>query len=144
MFYTLAPFEEWGEFQHLPNKMFSDFQEIKAEIEKETDRLTGTNKGISNKPIRLKIYSPHVLNLTLVDLPGMTRIPVGDQPRDIENQIRGMIMQFISNPNAIILSVTAANTDIANSDGINLAREVDPEGKKQKTNLFRFCIKLIA
>lgn len=110
--------------------MFSDFQEIKAEIERETDRLTGSNKGISNKPISLKVYSPHVLNLTLVDLPGMTRIPVGDQPRDIEHQIRSMIMQFISNPNAIILSVTAANTDIANSDGVKLAREVDPEGKK--------------
>merc|ERR1712137_864881 len=95
-----------------------------------TDRLTGSNKGISPKPISLKIYSPHVLNLTLVDLPGMTRIPVGDQPRDIEHQIRSMIMQFISNPNAIILVVSAANTDIANSDGIKLAREVDPEGTR--------------
>merc|ERR1712137_822917 len=95
-----------------------------------TDRLTGSNKGISPKPISLKIYSPHVLNLTLVDLPGMTRIPVGDQPRDIEHQIRSMIMQFISNPNAIILAVSAANTDIANSDGIKLAREVDPEGTR--------------
>ena len=109
--------------------MFSDFQKIKAEIEAETDRITGSNKGISNKPINLKIYSPHVLNLTLVDLPGMTRIPVGDQPRDIEHQIRSMLMKFISNPNAIILCVSAANTDIANSDGIKLAREVDPEGK---------------
>ena len=109
--------------------MFSDFNKIREEIELETDRVTGSNKGISNNPIRLKIFSPHVLNLTLVDLPGMTRIPVGDQPRDIEAQIRSMLMQYISNPNAIILSVTAANTDIANSDGIQLAKEVDPEGK---------------
>ena len=108
--------------------MFSDFQKIREEIEAETDKLTGSNKGISNKPIRLKIYSPHVLNLTLVDLPGMTRIPVGDQPRDIEKQIRSMILEYISNPNAIILSVSAANTDLANSDGIQLAKEVDPEG----------------
>merc|ERR1712137_1351248 len=122
------PFEEWGEFLHKPNEMFSDFDKIRQEIENETDRITGTNKGISNNPIRLKIFSPNVLNLTLVDLPGMTRIPVGEQPRDIEQQIRNMIMQYISNPNAIILSVTAANTDIANSDGIKLAKEVDPEG----------------
>ena len=40
----------------------------------ETDRLTGTNKGISSVPIYLKIYSPHVLNLTLVDLPGLTKV----------------------------------------------------------------------
>lgn len=123
-------FEEWGEFLHKPNEMFSDFQQIKAEIEKETDRVTGSNKGISHQPINLKIYSPHVLNLTLVDLPGMTRIPVGDQPKDIEHQIRKMLVQFISNPNAIILTVTAANTDIANSDGIKLAKEVDPDGTR--------------
>ena len=127
-FFCLAPFEEWGEFLHKPNEMFSDFDKIRQEIENETDRITGTNKGISDNPIRLKIFSPNVLNLTLVDLPGMTRIPVGEQPRDIEQQIRNMIMQYISNPNAIILSVTAANTDIANSDGIKLAKEVDPEG----------------
>ena len=129
IYFFLAPFEEWGEFLHKPNEMFSDFDKIRQEIENETDRVTGTNQGISNNPIRLKIFSPNVLNLTLVDLPGMTRIPVGEQPRDIEQQIRNMIMQYISNPNAIILSVTAANTDIANSDGIKLAKEVDPEGK---------------
>lgn len=54
--------------------MFYDFEKIREEIERETDRITGKNKGISNAPINLKIYSPHVLNLTLVDLPGMTRV----------------------------------------------------------------------
>ena len=33
-------------------------------------------KGISSEPIRLKIYSPKVLNLTLVDLPGVTKVSV--------------------------------------------------------------------
>jgi dynamin 1-like protein len=64
----------------------------------------------------------------MVDLPGLTKVPVGDQPKDIENQIRDMILKYISRPNAIILAVTAANTDIANSDGLKMAREVDPEG----------------
>jgi replication fork clamp-binding protein CrfC len=40
------------------------------------DRLSGTNKGISNTPINLRVYSPHVLNLTLVDLPGITKVLV--------------------------------------------------------------------
>lgn len=62
--------EEWGEFLHLPGQRFYDFAEINAEIARETDRVTGRNKGISNKTINLKIFSPHVLNLTLVDLPG--------------------------------------------------------------------------
>lgn len=57
-------------------------------------------------------------------------MPVGDQPKDIEVQIKEMVLKFISKPNAIILSVTAANTDLANSDGLKLAREVDPEGNR--------------
>lgn len=58
------------------------------------------------------------------------QVPVGDQPKDIERQIRDMVMKYISRPNAVILAVTAANTDLANSDGLKLAREVDPEGTR--------------
>jgi dynamin 1-like protein len=122
--------EEWGEFLHIPGQKFFDFAEIEAEIVRETDRATGRNKGISRKPINLKICSPHVLNLTLVDLPGMTKVSVGDQPLDIEDQIRSMCMNFISNPNAIILAVTAGNSDLANSDALKLAREADPDGER--------------
>jgi replication fork clamp-binding protein CrfC len=63
-----------------------------------------------------------------VDLPGLTKVPVGDQPADIEKQIREMVTKHISRPNAIILAVTSANTDLANSDGLKMAREVDPDG----------------
>ena len=60
----------------------------RAEIQAETDRETGNNKGISEKQIRLKISSPYVLTMTLVDLPGIARVPVGDQPVDIEVRLR--------------------------------------------------------
>lgn len=124
------PAEEWGEFLHLQGQVFTDFNKIREEIVKDTDKITGAGKGVSPHPINLKIFSPHVLNLTLVDLPGMTKVPVGDQPQDIEQQIRNMCLKFVSRRNAIILAVTAANTDLANSDGLNLARQVDPEGLK--------------
>jgi len=52
--------EEWGEFLHLPGQRFFDFEEIRAEIQRETERVSGKNKGISNKSINLKIFSPHV------------------------------------------------------------------------------------
>ncbi len=123
-----AAFSEWGEFLHKPNEMFYDFGQIREEIVRETDRLTGKNKGISNVAMHLKVYSPHVLNLTLVDLPGVTKVPVGDQPGDIETQIRRMVLQYIERPNAIVLAVTPANADLANSDALQLAREVDPDG----------------
>ncbi|OWB62413.1 hypothetical protein B5S31_g683 [[Candida] boidinii] len=120
--------EEWGEFLHLPGKQFFNFDDIRKEIVRETEAKTGKNAGISSVPINLRIYSPHVLTLTLVDLPGLTKVPVGDQPKDIEKQIKDMLLKFISKPNAIILAVNGANQDLANSDGLKLAREVDPEG----------------
>ncbi|XP_051548103.1 dynamin-1-like protein isoform X1 [Myxocyprinus asiaticus] len=122
--------EEWGKFLHTKNKIYTDFDEIRQEIENETERISGNNKGISDEPIHLKIFSPHVVNLTLVDLPGITKVPVGDQPKDIELQIRELILRYISNPNCIILAVTAANTDMATSEALKVAREVDPDGRR--------------
>ncbi|XP_017851998.1 dynamin isoform X4 [Drosophila busckii] len=119
---------EHGEFLHCKGKKFTSFDEIRKEIEDETDRVTGSNKGISNIPINLRVYSPHVLNLTLIDLPGLTKVAIGDQPVDIEQQIKGMIFQFIRKETCLILAVTPANTDLANSDALKLAKEVDPQG----------------
>lgn len=121
---------EWGEFLHLPGQKFYDFTKIREEIARDTEAKTGRNAGISPQPINLRIISPNVLTLTLVDLPGLTKVPVGDQPKDIEKQIKDMLMKYISRPSCIILAVTAANTDLANSDGLKLAREVDPEGTR--------------
>jgi dynamin 1-like protein len=64
----------------------------------------------------------------LIDLPGITKVPVGDQPLDIEEQIRKLISSYISNPNSLILAVTPANQDFATSEPLKLAREVDKEG----------------
>lgn len=122
--------DEWGKFLHTKNQIFTDFDEIRQEIENETERVSGNNKGISDEPIHLKIFSPNVVNLTLVDLPGITKVPVGDQPKDIEIQIRDLILKHIANPNCIILAVTAANTDMATSEALKVAREVDPDGRR--------------
>ncbi|XP_058510259.1 dynamin-3 isoform X1 [Solea solea] len=119
---------EYAEFLHCKGKKFVDFDEVRSEIEAETERITGSNKGISPIPINLRVYSPHVLNLTLIDLPGMTKVAVGDQPVDIEHQIRDMLMQFITKESCLILAVTPANTDLANSDALKISKEVDPQG----------------
>ncbi|KAI4822817.1 hypothetical protein KUCAC02_008342 [Chaenocephalus aceratus] len=119
---------EYAEFLHCKAKKFVDFDEVRSEIEAETERITGANKGISPIPINLRVYSPNVLNLTLIDLPGMTKVAVGDQPVDIEHQIRDMLLQFITKESCLILAVTPANTDLANSDALKIAKEVDPQG----------------
>ncbi|OJT13682.1 Dynamin-related protein DNM1 [Trametes pubescens] len=122
-------YSEWGQFLHI-DKRFTDFGEIRREIEQETFRVAGQNKGISKLPIHLRIYSPNVLDLTLVDLPGLTKIPVGDQPGDIERQIRSLVVDYISKPNCVILAVSGANVDLANSEALKLARQVDPQGRR--------------
>lgn len=66
-------FREWAQFLHI-DKKFTDFGEIRKEIEQETFRVAGQNKGVSKLPISLRIYSPDVLDLTLVDLPGLTKV----------------------------------------------------------------------
>ncbi|KAJ1982866.1 Dynamin- GTPase protein [Dimargaris verticillata] len=124
------PFPERAQFLHLPDRQFSDFSEVRQEIQRETERLAGPNKGICRTPIHLKITSPNVLNLTLVDLPGLTKLPVGDQPTDIEQQTRDLVMEYITKPNSIILSVSPANVDLVNSESLKLAREVDADGKR--------------
>ncbi|VDI51853.1 dynamin GTPase [Mytilus galloprovincialis] len=121
---------EYAEFLHQKNKYYSDFDQVRKEIEMETDRVTGGNKGISNIPINLRVYSPNVLNLTLIDLPGMTKVAVGNQPQDIEIQIRSMVLEFISKESCLILAVSPANTDLANSDALKIAKEVDPQGMR--------------
>ena len=59
----------------------------------------------------------------------MTKVPVGDQPPDIEIQIRNMLLEFISKDNCLILAISPANADLANSDALKIAKEVDPQGE---------------
>jgi dynamin 1-like protein len=71
-----------------------------------------------------------VVDLTLVDMPGITKVPTGDQPMDIEAKINELTMRYISPKNSIIMAVCAANVDLANSDGLKIARRVDPLGER--------------
>ena len=71
-----------------------------------------------------------MLGLTLVDLPGLTKVPIGDQPTDIEKQTRNLISEYIAKPNSIVLAVSPANVDIVNSEALKLARHVDPMGRR--------------
>uniref|UniRef100_A0AC35U1R0 Dynamin-type G domain-containing protein n=1 Tax=Rhabditophanes sp. KR3021 TaxID=114890 RepID=A0AC35U1R0_9BILA len=122
--------EDYAEFEHSPGKKFINFDKVRKEIETETDRLTGTKKGISKIRIVLKVYSPKFTTLTLVDLPGLTKVPVKDQPEDIGQQIQDMVLEYISQDTAIILAISPANCDLANSESLNIARMVDPNQER--------------
>ncbi|KAK8668000.1 hypothetical protein V6N13_105471 [Hibiscus sabdariffa] len=121
---------EYAEFLHAPKRRFTDFAAVRKEISDETDRITGKTKQISNIPIHLSIYSPNVVNLTLIDLPGLTKVAVEGQSDSIVEDIENMVRSYVEKPNCIILAITPANQDIATSDAIKLAREVDPSGER--------------
>lgn len=156
---TDSSYREWGQFLHI-DKKFTDFAEIRKEIEQETFRVAGQNKGVSKLPISLRIYSPDVLDLTLVDLPGLTKVR-HIVPFVIYINVRRslwVINQAISrgklgiwcliifqNPTgkwstysaqhslilySVILAVSPANVDLANSESLKLARSVDSQGRR--------------
>ncbi|KAG2258693.1 hypothetical protein Bca52824_077987 [Brassica carinata] len=122
--------EEYAEFLHLPKRKFIDFALVRKEIQDETDRITGKSKQISPVPIHLSIFSPNVVNLTLIDLPGLTKVAVEGQPETIVEDIESMVRTYVDKPNCIILAISPANQDIATSDAIKLAKEVDPTGER--------------
>lgn len=85
-----------------------------------TDKVAGKGKNIVDKSIVLNVYSHTCPDLTLIDLPGITRIPLAgsDQPNNIEQITRAMANRYVSDPRNIILCVIPANADISTSDGL--------------------------
>lgn len=101
----------WAIFEEIPGKKFFDFNEVRNNINVLTDKVAGIKKGIVDKPIILNVYSNTCPDLTLIDLPGITRIPLAgsDQPNDIEFITRNMAKRYTSDPRTIILCVIPAN-----------------------------------
>lgn len=81
-------------------------------------------------PIVLNVYSPTCPDLTLIDLPGITRIPIEGQAQDIERVTKNMCRNYVTDERTIILCVLPANMDMTLSDGLQMAREVDPKGHR--------------
>jgi len=122
--------QAWAIFDKTSDKKFTNFDDVRAEIERQTDEVAGANKGIVNDPIILTIYATGAPDLTLIDLPGITRVPVkgSDQSEDIEKTTRDMTLHYVNDPRTIVLAVLPANQDMSVSDSLQLARNVDPQG----------------
>lgn len=112
----------------LPGRKFTKMTEIRENIVGLTDKMCGQKKNIIDKPLVLQIYSHTCPDLTLIDLPGITRIAVDDQPENIEQITRAMAHRYTSDPRTIILCVVPANSDMTTSDGLQMSRKLDPRG----------------
>ena len=120
--------EPWAVFEEVKGEKFTDFNKVRETIESLTDKVCVGEKNIVDNPIILNVYSQTCPDLTLVDLPGVTRVPVGKQPKNIEEITKNMARRYVSDPLTIILCVIAANSDIATSDGLMLAKQIDTGG----------------
>jgi hypothetical protein len=124
---------EVASFLHQKGKVYdisSSAEALRDEIEAETQRSLGPGKAVSAEPIMLTIKSPRVPNLTLVDMPGITKIATDNQPQSIVRDLEEMSRAYVRPKNVVILAVSPANADIATSDAMRLVREFDPQGER--------------
>ncbi|XP_074851998.1 interferon-induced GTP-binding protein Mx1-like [Carettochelys insculpta] len=124
--------EEWkGTITYLTIKQeLNSPSEVEKEIRKAQDAMAGEGVGISQELISLEISSPNVPDLTLIDLPGIARVAVGNQPHDIGNQIINLITKYIRKAQTINLVVVPSNVDIATTEALKMAKEMDPKGER--------------
>uniref|UniRef100_A0A3B3QHE5 MX dynamin like GTPase 1 n=1 Tax=Paramormyrops kingsleyae TaxID=1676925 RepID=A0A3B3QHE5_9TELE len=104
--------------------------EVEKFIREAQDEIAGVGVGISQELISLEISSPDVPDLTLIDLPGIARVAVKGQPDDIGEQIKNLIKTFITKQETINLVVVPCNVDIATTEALKMAQEVDPDGER--------------
>uniref|UniRef100_A0A8C7C1T6 Uncharacterized protein n=1 Tax=Oncorhynchus kisutch TaxID=8019 RepID=A0A8C7C1T6_ONCKI len=109
---------------------FDEPSEVVRYVEQAQNTLAGKGVGICEDLITLKITSSTVCDLSLIDLPGITRVAVKGQPEDIGVQINNLITKFIKNKRTIILVVVPCNVDIATTEALKMAQEMDPEGTR--------------
>ncbi|XP_067849425.1 interferon-induced GTP-binding protein Mx3-like isoform X2 [Heptranchias perlo] len=112
------------------SKELKNAAEVEQEIHKAQNTIAGQGVGISHELISLQIESTNVPDLTLIDLPGIARVAVGNQPINIGDQIKKLIKSFILRQETINLVVVPCNVDIATTEALKMAQEVDPSGER--------------
>ncbi|KAK9077549.1 hypothetical protein SSX86_005886 [Deinandra increscens subsp. villosa] len=117
------------EYQNKSVKIMEENQ-ISEAIDMATVEIAGNSKGISNVPLTLVVKKNGVPDLTMIDLPGITRVPVQDQPENIYEQISEIIMEHIKPEESIILNVLSATVDFPTCESIRMSRRVDITGQR--------------
>ncbi|KAI9816797.1 MAG: dynamin-like GTPase mgm1 [Pycnora praestabilis] len=119
---------EYGEFPALGLGKITDFSNIQRTL---TDLNLAVPEAdcVSDDPIQLSIYSPNIPDLSLIDLPGYIQISGLDQPTELKQKITELCDKYLLPPN-IILAISAADVDLANSTALRASRRVDPRGER--------------
>lgn len=113
-----------------PGRKITDFEAVRAYLQERMEEAAKGPTGVSSEPVVVRIYVREGVTLSMIDMPGLTKIALQGQPSDLPALIEKINKTYIQNPNSIILAVSPANVDVANSDALRLAREFDPEGAR--------------
>jgi len=113
-----------------PEKTLSRIHEITRVIEELTKKLIDEGQEISDDCIVISAKGPDLPNLTIIDLPGLVRTVKDGESETMINRIRSLVKRYLDQSRTIILSVVPANVDIHNTEILQLAKEVDPEGDR--------------
>ncbi len=119
---------EYGEFPALGLGKITDFSSIQRTLT-ELNLAVPDSECVSDDPIQLTISSPHVPDLSLIDLPGYIQVIGQGQPLELKQKIADLCDKYIQSPN-IILAISAADVDLANSTALRASRRVDPRGER--------------
>lgn len=119
---------EYGEFPDLGLKHITDFTSIQRTLT-DLNLAVPDTECVSDEPIRLSIYSPTVPDLSLIDLPGYIQVVGHNQPLELKQKISELCDKYIQPPN-VILAISAADVDLANSTALRASRRVDPRGER--------------
>ena len=119
---------EWGEFPTLGLGKITDFSQIQKTLT-DLNLAVPAKDCVSDDPIRLAIHSPNVPDLSLIDLPGYIQVVGKDQPIELMQKISDLCDKYIQPPN-VILAISAADVDLANSAALRASRRIDPRGER--------------
>lgn len=119
---------DYGEFPDLGLRRVTDFSSVQRTLT-ELNQAVPDSICVSDDPIRLSIYSPNVPDLSLIDLPGYIQVVGENQPLELKQKISELCDKYIKAPN-VILAVSAADVDLANSTALRASRRVDPRGER--------------
>lgn len=119
---------EYGEFPALRLGKVTDFTQIQKTLT-DLNMAVPASDCVSDDPIQLRIYSPNVPDLQLIDLPGYIQVVGRDQPPELKEKISALCERYIRAPN-VILAISAADVDLANSTALRASRKVDPRGER--------------
>lgn len=111
-----------------PNKKITDFEFVRGFLQQKMDEVARTDIGITAEPVVVKIFVREGITISMIDMPGLTKIALQGQNSNFPALIEDINKTYIQNPNSIILAISPANVDVANSDALRLAKDFDPEG----------------